>query len=443
MNIIVAALTAACIWTPTARAADVHARKSLRSRTLVDDPPSSVVLDPGCDEATQNRIELTCGQLTSKSSDACKDAYSKCLPAIAEAIVEGLPYAGCTKGTCGIVKTILGSRELEWSANGAPAEKFCCPKKQDEPSGCESHEPVFPGWPHCCVKNEGKDKCSSFSYNGHPKLEYTHSVSAGGHPVQEIYCCPDDPAIGARLQREADAKEAAAAELKRLAEQAEKKAKEKAAKELADQIARDAKLAAKRAAQAKRAAEKAERERLRKEAKAKREEEQAKARLKAQEAREAAEAKREEEKAKRLQAEMEAAEAAEAAAKATQAAKEAATAREEQDDAKYIARGCLDNSVYRLIFGPRKPASERKPCPENLPSAEVGIECMGKTEADVIPGKHWCCKHSDWRKQCIADCKGQGHTEPGNECFVKCRVDVLYTKVPGAMGEDPDPPPAN
>ena len=159
--------------------------------------------------------------------------------------------------------------------------------------------------------------------------------------------------------------------------------------------------------------------------------------MKAQEAREAAEAKREEEKAKRLQAEMEAAEAAEAAAKATQAAKEAATAREEQDDAKYIARGCLDNSVYRLIFGPRKPASERKPCPENLPSAEVGIECMGKTEADVIPGKHWCCKHSDWRKQCIADCKGQGHTEPGNECFVKCRVDVLYTKVPGAW-EDPD-----
>ena len=68
---------------------------------------------------------------------------------------------------------------------------------------------------------------------------------------------------------------------------------------------------------------------------------------------------------------------------------------------------------------------------------------MGKTEADVIPGKHWCCKHSDWRKQCIADCKGQGHTEPGNECFIKCRVDVLYTKVPGAMGEDPDPPPAN
>ena len=144
-----------------------------------DDTPSSAALNPGCDAATQNRIELTCGQLTSKSSDACKDAYSKCLPAIAEAIVEGLPYAGCTKGKCGIVKIIMGSRELEWSANGAPAEKFCCPKKQDEPSGCESHEPVFQGG-CCCVKNEGKDKCSSFSYNGHPKLEYlTLSARAG------------------------------------------------------------------------------------------------------------------------------------------------------------------------------------------------------------------------------------------------------------------------
>ena len=62
---------------------------------------------------------------------------------------------------------------------------------------CESQAPAFEGWPHCCVLNESPTKCAAYSYNAHPKLEYFHTRVSGGQPRKELYCCPDDPAIGA------------------------------------------------------------------------------------------------------------------------------------------------------------------------------------------------------------------------------------------------------
>ena len=148
--------------------------------------------------------------------------------------------------------------------------------------------------------------------------------------------------------------------------------------------------------------------------------------------------KRDKEKREKIDEENKKAEEKQAAADEFNSAKEIATAAEAADDAQFLAQGCVDYSTYKLGFGRRKPAENRRDCPVNLPVPQVGIECLGNALDDKIPGRHWCCKHADWKQQCIADCKGAGHTEPGNPCFVKCRVDVLYTKVPDAS--DPDPP---
>jgi hypothetical protein len=400
-----------------------------------------VTLNSACTAAVQNRIALTCKAFTKQSSEACQKAYTDCLPAIAEAVTNGLPYAGCVKGKC---SWISGKHNVEWDDG-----TYCCPLKQDEPAGCESQAPAFEGWPHCCVLNESPKKCAAYSYNAHPKLEYYHTRVSGGQPRKELYCCPDDPAIGARLQREADEAAAAAIEAQRLAEEEEKLAKaaveaaEKARKQkAADDAARAAKAAEKLAAKEKKAAEKAEKKRLRLEAQALREKERAELRREVAEAKDAAKRKKAEERRVKLEEKEKAATAAHALAEKNAQAKSARQEMEQEQDRDFENRGCMDNSVFEGLFGrgPRKKFADKKECPVDRPTAEEGMKRVGKDmeEASEENGKHWCCMDGDWRKQCILDCKAKGETEPGNPCFTACRVDVLYGKVDGAAAEDPE-----
>ena len=212
------------------------------------------------------------------------------------------------------------------------------------------------GWPTCCVQRESvPTKCSEFYYNGHPKLSYYHTIHAGGKPVNEEYCCPDDFSIGERLKRESE-------EAKKRAEEDAKSAEEAAAaaaaaKEAAEKKAaeREAREAARRAAEEQRKKEKAERvaaemerQRILAEERASAEEEERKAQ---------ARAKAEKEEAKRLK---DLADAAEAAKKAQEKADEEERIRKEEeawkakldaqhkeDDSK-LKRGCREASVPLL-----------------------------------------------------------------------------------------------
>ena len=250
-------------------------------------------------------------------------------------------------------------------------------------------------------------KCSEFYYNGHPKLSYYHTIHAGGKPVNEEYCCPDDFSIGERLKKEAD-------EAKKRAEEDAKAAEEAAvwaaAKEAAEKKAaeREAREAARRAAEEQRKKEKAERvaaemerQRILAEERAAAEEEEMKAQ---------ARAKAEKEEAKRLK---DLADAAEAAKKAQEKAEEEERIRrgrsmESKMDAnirrtiRNLKRGCHEagppSESFKNALLVQKPEDKHPGC-KSQEFADVPVEETGSKRVDEADpkkpetyGGHWCCR---------------------------------------------------
>ena len=278
-------------------------------------------------------------------------------------------------------------------------------------------------------------KCSEFYYNGHPKLSYYHTIHAGGKPVNEEYCCPDDFSIGERLKKEADeAKEAEedakAAEEAAAAAAAAKEAAEKKAAE------REAREAARRAAEEQRKKEKAERvaaemerQRILAEERAAAEEEEMKAQ---------ARAKAEKEEAKRLK---DLADAAEAAKKAQEKAEEEERIRKEEEawkakldaqhertirNLKRLPRASVPllesfKNAFSWFKKPRINTQAASPGAADVPVEETGSKRVDEADPKKPEtyGKYWCCRTRSSRA--LHESVQEGAEGKGNPCFTRCQ----------------------
>ena len=399
----------------------------------------------GCDESAQNFINLECASLTKESPDECKDAYKKCRPFIAEAVEKDLPRYDCVEKT-GIFPCAFRPIKVELGG-----KSFCCPRQQEGEKGCEGLDPLYDAWPTCCVKLTEDRRCSDFFYNGHPKLDYFHSVMVDGKPVAEKYCCPDDFSIEEHLEKKAKEIEE---EAKRLEEEAKKKAEaEKAASDAAakaaalkaeQEAAREAKRREDEANRLRKEAELAEKRRKAAEEKAQREAERRAAKIKAQEERDEAKKKKDEKKAE--EKEKAAEKAAEKQREEERIYAEWSLAMDEikADDEHFRDRGCkqvevgIFGGVGEILF---KQKAQHPGCSDpKYPLQEQGASRphIKDPKKPHTRGWFWCCKDTDWRKQCMNDCKAKGQTEGGNPCFTKCRVNVIYERFPDIAPDDPE-----